>query len=147
MIKISRKTGLPEIVQAKLQEIASTYKLSLILLMGSYGTNFFRAPVSDIDVAYLAEHPLTTDEYLQLLADFAVLFEYPKIDLIDLIKAPGLLKFEAVTKGTLLLEKEQGFFNEYYLYCIRYYYDTKKFREITEQVFKTRLEEMLHGAK
>ncbi|HHW08168.1 MAG TPA: nucleotidyltransferase domain-containing protein [Clostridia bacterium] len=127
-----------------MQEIARQYGLKLIVLFGSYGTEHFKAGDSDIDLALLSHTPLTEQQYLALLAAFSRYFGYSKIDLVDLRKASGLLKYQIATQGRLLYEEQEGDFLRYSLYCFRYYYDTAKFRRERQAFLAQQLEELAH---
>lgn len=122
-----------------LEQLAVKYKLDLLVLLGSYGTKHFLPGRSDIDIAFLSRKQLQPDEYLQLMAELGVLFHHDRLDLIDLQKASPLLKFEIAAKGRLLLQSEEGFFERYRLYCLRYYYDTAKFRAMKAEYFREKL--------
>ncbi len=123
----------------QLNRLAEKYDLELLVLLGSYGTISFEPGKSDIDLAYLSRKKFQVKEYLQLIGDFSDFFEYDKLDLIDLQHASGLLKFEIADKGRLLFQSEQGFFERYRLYCLRYYYDTLKFRKLKKNNFREQL--------
>ncbi len=123
----------------QLIDLAGAYELDLLVLLGSYGTQNFASGISDIDLAFLSRKKLQINEYLQLVKDFSGFFEYDKLDLIDLQHASGLLKFEIADKGRLLFQSKQGFFERYRLYCLRYYYDTSKFRKLKKQLFREQL--------
>lgn len=127
-----------------MQQLARQFELQLVVLLGSYNTEEFKAGESDIDIAFLSEKSLTTDEYLTLINDLSGHFRYSKIDLIDLRKASGLLKYEIATKGRLLYELKEGDFIKYGLYCLRYYYDTAKFRQGRKEYFNEQLEGLSH---
>lgn len=123
----------------QLNFLAGKYELELLVLLGSYGTGYFKSGQSDIDLAYLSRKKLQVDEQLELIRDFCDFFAYNKLDLINLRHASGLLKFEVADKGRSLFQAEQGFFERYRLYCIRYYYDTVKFRELKKNYFREQL--------
>ncbi|KAB2952961.1 hypothetical protein F9B85_06745 [Heliorestis acidaminivorans] len=127
-------------IEPQIKNIAYKYNLQLLLLIGSYGQAHFRPGISDIDLAFLSGDTLTPEQQLQLIMDLALFFQSNKIDLIDLQKSPGLMKFEVATKGRLLYEKERGYFYRYGLYAQRYYYDTKKFRDQRKEYLQSRLE-------
>ncbi|NLL19882.1 MAG: nucleotidyltransferase domain-containing protein [Clostridia bacterium] len=124
------------------QEIAKAFGLKLVVLFGSYETEDFKPGVSDIDLAFLSHDILTESQYLSLINAFSRYFRYSKIDLVDLHKASGLLKYQIAAHGRLLYEEEEGCFFRYSLYCIRYYYDTAKFRQRRQAYFAQQLEEM-----
>ena len=79
------------------------------------------------------------DEYLQLIRDLSAFFQYDRLDLIDLRRASGLLKFEIAGKGRVLFQSKPDFFERYRLYFLRYSYDTAKFRTLKKEFFKEQL--------
>lgn len=115
-------------LEKKIQNMAGRFGIKLVVLIGSYQTEAFKQGESDVDVAVLFRSNLTPDRRLELLNELSRIFEYHKIDLIDLNRATGLLKYEVSTTGRAVYEESEGFFLRYSLYCLRYYYDTKKFR-------------------
>lgn len=122
-----------------LELLAGKYELDLLALLGSYGTEHFHPGRSDIDIAFLSRKQLQTDDYLQLMEELSALFQYDRLDLIDLQRASGLLKYEIADKGRLLFHSKEGFFERYRLYCLRYYYDTAKFRTLKRECFQEQL--------
>jgi hypothetical protein len=82
---------------------------------------------------------------MELLIELSRIFKYSKIDLIDLQKASGLLKYEIANKGRLLYEGTEGFYERYKLYCYRYYYDTSKFRRLKKEYFQEQLGVLMDG--
>jgi len=125
--------------------LAHKYNLDLLVLLGSYGTENFKPGESDIDIAFLAGTALQGNMCMQFLNDLSMVFNYGKIDLIDVKKASGLLKFQIADKGRLLYESKNGYFLRYSLYCLRYYYDTKKFRVLKKEYFQEKLGVLLDG--
>lgn len=119
--------------------LAGKHELDLLILLGSYGTRYFQPGRSDIDIAFLPGKELQRDEYLQLIRDLSAFFQYDRLDLIDLRRASGLLKFEIAGKGRVLFQSKPDFFERYRLYCLRYYYDTAKFRTLKKEFFKEQL--------
>ncbi|RQD73383.1 MAG: hypothetical protein D5R97_09445 [Candidatus Syntrophonatronum acetioxidans] len=126
----------------ELEELAREYDLQLLILLGSYGTPDFQEEKSDIDLAFLSRKAISGNDKLKLLRDLGSFFQYCQIDLIDLGKASGLMKYEVALKGRLLYERKRSFFENYRLYCFRYYYDTRKFRLLKKEQFKEQLEVM-----
>ncbi|MBS4025542.1 MAG: nucleotidyltransferase domain-containing protein [Clostridia bacterium] len=126
-------------------DLAEKFQLSLLVLIGSYDTSEFRSGESDIDIAFISDDTKYASRQLELANDLCRIFKYSKIDLIDLQKASGLLKYEVATKGRLLYEQSEGFFERYKLYCYRYYYDTYKFRQGRKEYFQEQLGVLLDG--
>lgn len=118
------------------------YKIELMVIFGSYGTEEFKAGESDIDLAFLTSIPLSENCILNLVNEFSSIIKYSNIDFIDLNRASGLLKYEIASKGRLVYEKKRGLFERYSLYCYRYYYDTHKFRVLRQEYFENKLKEL-----
>ena len=126
-----------------MQELAKRFQLNLLVLLGSYDTGNFRPGESDIDIAFLSDEIKDMGKKLELINELSRFFKYSKIDLIDLQKASGLLKYEVANKGRILFERSEGLFERYKLYCYRYYYDTYKFRQGKKEFFQEQLEVLL----
>lgn len=86
------------------------YDIQLLLTFGSYQTERFTKD-SDIDLGYLAKRDLSSEEELQLLRDFIILYRRDRIDLVNLAKASPLLMFETATHGRVLYEENDSFLN------------------------------------
>lgn len=121
------------------ENIAEKYHLDLLVVFGSYGTADFHYGESDIDVAFLAGEKLSGKEVLELVNNLTSIIKYSKIDLVDLSKASGLLKYEVASKGRKIYERQEGLFERYSLYCYRYYYDTHKFRQLRKEYLQDKL--------
>ena len=110
--------------------------LKLIILFGSRATGKHGAR-SDIDVAVLADHPLSLHEKAdigeRLARDFGM--SEDKIDVVDLWNAPPLLQHEIATKGKLLMGDPFDFVRFKVLVWKRYL-DTAKFRRSRETAMK-----------
>jgi uncharacterized protein len=124
----------------EMKELALHFQVELLVVVGSFGTDSYRSGESDIDVAYLRSKPLSVRDSITIIKELSRLFENSKIDLIDLQRASGLLKYEAASKGRVLYEIREGFFERYKLFCLRYYYDTKKFRDQRSTYLQERIE-------
>lgn len=130
-----------------LDSIITKYDLKLLVYFGSFATGEYREGQSDLDIAFLSQNRLSVEERIGLLHDLALYHRKSEIDLVDLNQADPLLKYEIATKGRLLYEAKIGFYDEYCLYSVRYYYDTKHLREQAREFFQRKLEEELKDAK
>lgn len=133
------------IPRPNLADIVTKYSLRLLAYFGSYGTEHYDPRRSDIDIAYLALKDLEHDALDGLLRDLMLYHGTGNIDLINLKTAGPLLKYAVATEGRLIHESEPGLFDEYAAYCLRYYYDTKHFREQARGSFRQRLEALKGG--
>ena len=134
MIKISDK------VTEGINKLALKFQVKLLVIVGSFGTESYISGESDIDLAYLRDKPLSVKDSISIINELSRLFENSKIDLVDLQRASGLLKYEVASKGRVIYEIREGFFERYKLFCLRYYYDTKKFRDLRSVYLQERLE-------
>lgn len=64
-------------------------------LFGSQATGRAR-PDSDVDLAVLAEHPLTLDQRLSLQTDLEQALQRDCVDVVDLRRGSPILQFEAL---------------------------------------------------
>lgn len=108
----------------KIQEIAHKYGLKLLVYFGSYGTEFY-GDDSDIDIAYLAEDPLSIHEKMNLLRDLIIVHRKSEIDLVDLQTAEPVLRYVIATKGRTVFEQEEGLFERYALYYVKRMYELR----------------------
>ena len=95
-------------VRKRLPDVAAIY------LYGSAGTAHER-PESDVDLAVLPARPLSVDERLSLAADLAEALGRD-VDLVDLLKAPTVLRARIVAEGERLLcadERRCAVFEDY----------------------------------
>jgi predicted nucleotidyltransferase len=88
--------------------IINKYDINLLLVFGSYQTERFTKD-SDIDLGYLARRNFDSEEELQLLKDFILLYRRDRIDLVNLATASPLLMFETATHGQVLYEENDSF--------------------------------------
>ncbi len=103
-------------IKEGIDKLASEYQLKLLVIIGSFGTENYIFGESDIDLAYLRDKPLSAKDSISIIKELCRLFENSKIDLIDLQRASGLLKFEVASKGRLIYEISEGFFQKYKLF-------------------------------
>lgn len=88
--------------------------LRLLMLHGSRARGSAR-PNSDWDFAFLADSSFDPDS---LLARLSEELATDSIDLADLTRASGLLRFTAAADGFLLFEKEPGLHDRFRLEAI-----------------------------
>ena len=124
-------------IKRKLAPLFQEGTLQIVLLFGS--TALGRAhKKSDVDLAFLFDRPvdivLLTNKVIQLLGT-------DRVDVVDLRRCSPLLKFAAVSQGTLLHERSPGLFVAVYSLAFRRYIDTQKLREAQDRVVKEFLSE------
>jgi predicted nucleotidyltransferase len=92
--------------------IAERERLSLVLLFGSRvrGT---AGPASDTDIGVAARRPLAPEQVTRIYTQLSLTPGLTNVDVVDLTRAPSLLRFEAARTGTLLYESAPGVFSEF----------------------------------
>lgn len=96
-----------------LTELAGREALDLVILYGSRARGTGR-PSSDTDLGILARTGAIGAERMERL--FAVLSQvtgWPDLHLVDLARAPALLRFDATQHGIVLYENRPGRFAEF----------------------------------
>lgn len=88
-----------EVVRGRIAERAATHSgLALLLLFGSRARGDAH-PRSDWDFGYLVSGSFDPDA---LLAELALLTEADRIDLVNLDRASGLLRYRAAAEGVVV---------------------------------------------
>ena len=113
--------------KAQLESIAKRYGLRLIVLHGSQVSGRTH-PDSDVDVAVWTTRPLTAARRTRLWLELSEAFR-AEIDLAVLNHAEPLLLSQVARKGKLLCENKRWAWEEFKGYALRYYEDTRKFRD------------------
>lgn len=110
-----------------------TAGLRLLLLHGSRARGDHR-PDSDWDFAYLADAAFDADG---LLARLTETLGSDKVDLADLSRASGLLRFKAASEGHAVYEAEPGEFDTFRLAATTAWCDMEP---VLRRAFDARLE-------
>lgn len=108
--------------------------LELLLLFGSRARSDARS-ASDWDFAYLGGSGLDAD---QLLADIVTATRSDKVDLVDLARAGGQLRFRAARDGVAVFEGRPGAFDAFA-------YEAASFWCDAEPVLRVAYERLLEG--
>lgn len=88
--------------------------LELLLLHGSRARGDAHA-ASDWDFAYIAHAGFDPD---RLLSELSTLLKADRIDLADLDRASGLLRYRAAADGVVVFERTSGVFERFWLDAI-----------------------------
>lgn len=124
----------------KIQEIAEKYDLKMLLLFGSQlKSKKLLHPESDVDIAYASKKKLTGDETVDLNCDLIDIFEHSKIDMVDLKKAPPLLRFEISQNSKMLFGDEMDYL-EFKAQAFRIYIDAKPLFKLRDLLIRKRQE-------
>jgi len=135
-----------KINKEKFAKIAQKYNLEMILLFGSQ-VNGRAKPDSDIDIAYSAQKPLSTNEKLDLNNDLSDLFHKDIVDQVDIKNANPLLLHEISTNSQLLFGKEIDYIN-FRARAFRVFIDSESLFKLEELLIKKRqkfLSEMIYA--
>ena len=95
--------------------------LRLLLLFGSRARDSAR-PESDWDFGYLADDAI---DMLALRAELVEGLSSDRIDLADLSRAGGLMRYRAARDGRLLYEREPGCFDRFWLEAVGFWCDAQ----------------------
>lgn len=107
-----------------LPETCREFDLVLVVLYGSRATGHARP---DSDVGVIRRSGLIPPElFLELLGKLEVATGLKDIDLVDLRRAPPLLKHSAGTHGLALYEDEPGRFNLFKVYAWKLWLDDQQ---------------------
>jgi predicted nucleotidyltransferase len=109
-----------------LAEVCREFDLVLVVLHGSQARGHAR-PDSDSDVGVMRRSGLVpADRFLDLARRLGEATGLPNIDLVDLRRAPPLLKHTAGTHGRALFEDEPGRFNLFKVYAWKLWLDDQQ---------------------
>ncbi|MDP2909562.1 MAG: nucleotidyltransferase domain-containing protein [bacterium] len=112
----------------KIEEIARKYGLRLVLLFGSRVSGRTHKE-SDYDVAYLPEKELTGEEEIQLNYEFTNIFQYDRVDTVDIRKAPPLLLYAVFNECQILYKEDDLIFPTRRAYAFKKYIEAKPMLE------------------
>ena len=126
----------PERRLARLLEAKPHPGLRLLLLFGSRARGDAKA-AADWDLAYLASAPFDADG---LLADLAGAIGVDRIDLVDLSRAGGQLRYRAARDGRVLFEVRPGEFERFWLDAVSFWCDVAPVVERAYEGVLSRLE-------
>ncbi|MDD3880159.1 MAG: nucleotidyltransferase domain-containing protein [Syntrophomonas sp.] len=139
---------LNKIDPSKLRQVVEKYHLKLLVYYGSYARQEDYDPSrSDIDIAFISEQQLGSQQLFDLMSDLILLHRKSNIDLVNLQTASGLLKEAVANDGRVLYEKEEGYFQQLCPYLYKCYYETRKFRQIKHALFEKKLAEELKNVR
>lgn len=122
-----------ELPYERLKDICEKYKINLMILFGSYGTEKFNNK-SDIDLAVICEDiKLLNKKKLAILNVLSSLFGNREIDLIVLNYSDALLKFNVAADGKLIYEKVEGLFQKLKVRAMSEHNDARKFYQLDKK--------------
>ncbi len=119
----------------KIEGIAKQFDLKLVILFGSRASEM-AGPDSDYDLGVYGGHVLTENEIIKLHGLLAEVFRTDKVDIVDLKKAPPLLKIKAFSRFKVLYETEPFLKYQLPLSAEAEYQECKDLYEIKRQRLK-----------
>ncbi len=121
-----------DLQNSKIQQIAKSLGLDLVILHGSKATGKSISQDSDVDIAvYRKEHKLSFKEQLNLFKEFQELFE-EEVDVKELNQKP--LFFYEVMKDGMLIYGDNYLFDEMYLHSYKQFVDSKSLFQLTRDM-------------
>lgn len=109
-------------VPSEIRDLASqTEGLDLLLLHGSRARGDDH-PGSDWDFGWLGEREF---DLLAFWGQLTAILKTDYIDLADLSRANGLLRYYAAVDGVLVYERDEGAFDEYRVRAVGFWLDIK----------------------
>jgi predicted nucleotidyltransferase len=116
------ETADPRVVKA-LEEIAGRAPgLQVLLLFGSRARGD-ASQQSDWDLGYLARHPMDPDA---LLGAVVAALGTDRVDLVDLRRGSGLLRYRAARDGQTLFEASAGLADQFRLEAASFWCDAER---------------------
>lgn len=114
-----------------LDKLVNKYKITLIVLFGSYAEGKVRED-SDIDIGIYLEDKISVKEETNLIEDMVHAFKRDNIDLVILNTASPVLRFEVVRNGKLLFERTPGDFLQFKLLSMKRYWEYPRFQKYSK---------------
>ena len=125
-----------ERIKSRVCDCAKKYRgLCFLLLFGSQAQGNAR-PESDWDFGYVADSDF---DPMPLYTDLVLILEKNEVDLVDLNRASGLLRFRAVKDGLLLFEIKEGEYEKFWLSVLYFWCDIspllqKEYNDLLERL-------------
>ncbi len=111
----------PSLLEAVHAVMAARAGLDLLVLHGSRARGEARED-SDWDFGYLGAASLEVSE---LYADLALTLRTDRIDLVDLARAGGLIRYRVARDGIVLFEREPGMFERFWFNAVSFWCDAE----------------------
>jgi predicted nucleotidyltransferase len=117
-----QRKGVPPELQQKLEALArATSGLELLVLFGSRGRGDNR-PDSDWDFAFRGTDSLDIGTFI---AEIAAVIATDRLDLVDLDRAGGLLRYRAAGDGFPVYEASPRAFEQFWLDAVGFWCDAR----------------------
>jgi len=110
--------------------------LDLLVLFGSRGRGDDLSH-SDWDLAFLASGSFDVG---RLRAELSLILETDRVDLVNLNRVGGLLRYRVAKDGVALFESREGIFASFWYEAVRFYYDAQPVLEASYDTILARLD-------
>lgn len=126
-------------IESAASRVAEEHHLSLVVLFGSRAHGTLHSE-SDADIAVLADHPLSRNEYAGIVSAFSRAMHLPstRIDVAELLHAHPLLAYHALNKGALLYGNP-ALFHQRRMHALKRFMDHKKFIVLQDEYIQHKL--------
>jgi predicted nucleotidyltransferase len=123
----------------KLEKSLSTHSdIVLVFLFGSYVRGDMTS-LSDMDIAIFFTGTIDFYRINDLREDISEMLGV-EVDIVVLNNASPVIKMQVLKKGTLLINKDQQAYNEFFVNTVKEYDDLKRTRkEIEEKILRGRI--------
>ncbi|MGH9335112.1 MAG: type VII toxin-antitoxin system MntA family adenylyltransferase antitoxin [Vicinamibacteria bacterium] len=114
--RLARQLG-PERADAVVDAASGSTGLEMLLLYGS-GARGEVHDLSDWDFGYLADQAF---QYERLLGELSLVLETDHVDLVDLARAGGQLRFRAASDGVLVFATDEEVFPRFWMEAVTFW--------------------------
>jgi predicted nucleotidyltransferase len=136
--KTPRNSSIDDMVKKLKKSLSMHSDIVLVFLFGSYvkgDITFF----SDLDIAIFFTGTIDYYRINVLREDISEMLGV-EVDIVVLNNASPVIKMQVLKKGTLLINKDQQTYNEFFVNTVKEYDDLKRTRkEIEEKILKGRI--------
>lgn len=116
------QASLPASLATELQGVAARQTGLILLVMFGSRARGDAAPHADWDFGHLSDGSM---DALTLLAALSEALGTDRVDVVDLSRASGLLRFRAARDGVLVHEATPGTFDRFRFEAARFWYDAE----------------------
>lgn len=138
MIEKPQPIDVAAIDRKRLARVCRRYHLGLLVLFGSHAQGR-AAPRSDVDIAFLTERRRRPDPF-RLYVDLVPIIGSDKLDVVDLRKAPPLLRWNVARCGMPLYASGECAWPLFAVRAMKEWDDVRKFERFRLEALDRRLE-------
>lgn len=119
----------------KINNIAKSYDLKLLLLFGSRVSQFLNKE-SDFDVAYLPKKKVDFQSEYRLNYELTKVFGSDRVDTVDLEKSPPLLTQQIFQSHQILFCSDRKVYNLYKIYAFKRFIEAAPLFRLRDELIK-----------